>query len=86
MQKVHAPHIQPIKTEKFGPKLDAMNMQNNPFRAAYHTGHDLNESYKLPSPNASGKNPSYARPHDGPGQTKGNKMPAGPVQLGKNSF
>jgi hypothetical protein len=42
--KAHKPHTQPIKTGKFGPKLDDMSMQNNPFRAAYHTGHDLSES------------------------------------------
>jgi len=91
--KVYKPHVQPIKTEKFGPKLDKMDMQNNPFRAAYHNGHDLSESYKLPAPNASGQNLSYHPPVHAKGggsnsqklQAKQNK-PAGPVNVGKNTF
>lgn len=90
--KAHTPHEQPVKTGKFGAKLDAMDMQNNPFRAAYHNGHDLSESYKMPAPNASGTNHSFMRPeHAGGGSTsqklqaKQNK-PAGPVQTGKNTF
>jgi len=79
-------HTQPIKTGKFGPKLDAMNMQNNPFRAAYHTGHDLNESYKMPVPNKAGANHSYMHPTGNASQKSGNKMPAGPVNTGKNTF
>lgn len=90
---IHKPHLQPIKTGKFGPKLDGMNMQNNPFRAAYHNGHDVNESYKMPVPNASGENHSYMRPTVGNGggsnsqrlQAKQNK-PAGPIKTGKNTF
>lgn len=63
--RVHAPHTQPVKTGKFGPKLDAMDMQNKPFRAALQNGHDLNESYKMPAPNASGTNHSYHHPLGG---------------------
>lgn len=90
--QIHKPHIQPIKTGAFGPKLDAMNMQNNPFRAAYHSGHDLSESYKLPAPNAEGVNHSYMRPHNGSGTANTQKLsakqntPAGPIQTGKNTF
>jgi hypothetical protein len=90
--KPHKPHTQPIKTEKFGPKLDAMDMQNNPFRAAYHGGHEINESYKMPAPNASGTNHSYMHPAvRGGGATTSKlsakqKTPAGPIQLGKNTF
>jgi hypothetical protein len=84
--KAHTPHTQPVKTGPFGPKLDKMDMQNNPFRAAYHTGHDLNESYKMPAPNASGKNHSYMHPTGAPSQSKGNKTPAGPIQTGKNTY
>ncbi len=62
VQKIHQPNVQPIKTGKFGPKLDDMSMQNNPFRAAIQDGHMLNESYKMPAPNASGKNLSYMHP------------------------
>lgn len=91
--KVHQPHVQEVKTKKFGPKLDAMDMQNSPFRAAYHNGHDISESYKMPVPNEKGENHSYMRPveHDGRGsnsqklQAKQNK-PAGPVITGKNPF
>jgi hypothetical protein len=93
MQKIHQPHVQPVKTGTHGPKLDGMDMQNNPFRAAYHNGHDVNESYKVPAPNAAGENHSYMRPVHGNGggsnsqklQGKQNK-PAGPIQTGKNSF
>lgn len=84
---------QPIKTGQFGPKLDAMNMQNNPFRAAYFGGHELNESYKMPVPNASGKNDSYMHPavnRGGSSNTaklnRGSKMPAGPMKTGKNTY
>ena len=82
--KIHNAHSQPIKTGKFGPKMDSMAMQNNPFRAAYQDGHANNESYKNPVPNASGSNPSYMHPHQGPSVSKGNKTPAGPIQHGKN--
>lgn len=93
MKAIHQPHTQPVKTEKFGPKLTAMDMQNNPFRAAYHNGHDLSESYKMPAPNASGTNHSFMRPEHASGggsnsqklQAKQNK-PAGPIQTGKNTF
>lgn len=91
--KSHKPHIQPIKTENFGPNLSAMDMQNNPFRAAYHGGHELNESYKMPAPNASGKNDSYMHPaHQMGGGANTKKLDAkqnrvaGPVQTGKNSY
>jgi hypothetical protein len=93
MKAIHQPHTQPVKTKEFGPNLSAMDMQNNPFRAAYHGGHELNESYKLPAPNASGTNHSYMHPAANKGggsntqklQAKQNK-PAGPVNTGKNSF
>lgn len=39
--------------------------QNNPFRAAIQDGHGLNESYKMPVPNASGQNLSYHHPLGG---------------------
>lgn len=81
---------QPIKTGKFGPKLDSLANQNNPFRAAYHGGHELNESYKLPAPNASGQNHSYMHPavNKGAGSNTQKlqgkqKMPAGPMRTGK---
>jgi hypothetical protein len=83
---------QPIKTGKFGPNLTAMDMQSNPLRAAYEDGHGLNESYKMPVPNASGKNLSYHRPVDAGGGASSKtlsakqKMPAGPVNTGKNTF
>lgn len=91
MKAIHQPHEQPVKTGKFGPNLSAMDMQNNPFRAAYHGGHELNESYKMPAPNASGTNHSYMHPAANKGggsntqtlQAKQNK-PAGPMQTGKN--
>lgn len=83
----------PIKTGKFGPKMDDMSHQNNPFRAAYHGGHELNESYKMPVPNASGENHSYMHPANGSGGgsntqklQRQQKMPAGPMQTGKNTF
>jgi len=85
MQKIHQPHVQPVKTGKFGPKLDSMNMQNNPFRAAIQDGHGLNESYKLPAPNASGTNHSYMHPLGGAkAQVKANKAPM--VRDAKNTF
>lgn len=77
---------QKIKTEKFGPKLDKMNMQNNPFRAGAQDGHMLNESYKMPAPNASGKNDSYAHPHGNKTSKPGNVMPGGPMKDNKNTF
>lgn len=84
---------QPIKTGTHGPKLDAMNMQNNPLRAAYFGGHELNESYKMPVPNASGENHSYMHPVNGNGggsNTKAlhakNGAPAGPIRTGKNTY
>lgn len=84
---------QPIKTGTHGPKLDAMDMQNNPFRAAYLGGHDLNESYKMPVPNASGQNHSYMHPaHNGGGSANTQKLDrkqnrvAGPIKTGKNTF
>jgi hypothetical protein len=91
--KVHAPHVQPIKTKEFGPNLSKMDMQNNPFRAAYHGGHDLNESYKMPAPNSSGTNHSYLHPAVSKGggantqklDAKQNRV-AGPVKTGKNTF
>ena len=87
--KVHKPHVQPIKTGEFGPKLDSMKMQNNPLRAAYQTGHDLNESYKMPTPNASGVNHSYMRPTKAmaaPKLSGKQNKPAGPVDTGKNTM
>ena len=87
--KTYKPHVQPIKTGTHGPKLDDMSMQNNPFRAAYFGGHELNESYKKPSPNASGVNHSYMHPAAPPSKSevsKGNKTPAGPVKTGKNIY
>jgi hypothetical protein len=91
--KTHKPHVQPIKTEKFGPKLDKMDMQNNPFRAAYFGGHDLSESYKSPAPNAEGENHSYMRPvHSGGGASNTQKLDskqnrvAGPIKTGKNVY
>jgi hypothetical protein len=82
---------QPIKTGKFGPNLSAMSMQNNSFRAAYQDGHGLSESYKMPVPNASGKNLSYHRPVDAGGGASSAKLaakqktPAGPIKMGKNN-
>jgi len=90
--KTYQPHVQPIKTGKFGPKLDAMDMQNNPFRAAYHNGHDVSESYKMPAPNAGGINHSYMRPALEGGGAGSQKLqakqvkPAGPVKTGKNTY
>ena len=85
-QQTHKAHTQPIVTEKFGPHLDSQKMQNNTFRAAYHGGHELNESYKMPVPNASGVNHSYIRPGLGGAEiSKANKMPAGPIKTGKNT-
>ncbi len=91
--KTHKPHVQPIKTGKYGPKLDAMDMQNNPLRAAYVGGHELNESYKMPVPNASGENHSYMHPvHNSGGGSNTQKLsakqktPAGPIRLGKNTY
>jgi hypothetical protein len=91
MKPIKQPHEQPVKTKTFGPDLSKLDMQNNPFRAAYHNGHDLSESYKLPAPNAKGENLSYHRPtaNNGGGansqklQAK-QKLPAGPIQTGKN--
>jgi hypothetical protein len=81
----HTPHEQPIKTGKFGPKLDDKSMQNNPFRAAIQDGHMLNESYKMPVPNSSGTNLSYHHPTGGAKtQVKANKAPM--VTDGKNTF
>lgn len=37
---------------------------NSPFRDVHMGGHDLNESYKIPSPNESGVNHSYMHPLD----------------------
>ena len=89
----HEKTTQPIKTGTFGPKLDGMHMQNNPFRAAYWGGHDLNESYKMPVPNASGENHSYMHPAENRGGGSNTdrlhakqKTPAGPIQLGKNTM
>jgi len=91
MKQIHKPHTQPIKTGSFGPKLDAMDMQNNPFRAAYFGGHDLNESYKSPAPNMEGINHSYMHPAKAAeGKTqklnKQNNTPAGPIKTGKNMY
>jgi len=67
-------------------------MQNNPFRAAYEGGHELNESYKMPVPNSSGQNHSYIRPVAASGGANTQKLnrkqnlPAGPIKLGKNTF
>lgn len=78
-------HTQPIKTKKFGPKLDSMSMQNNPFRAAIQDGHGLNESYKMPVPNASGVNLSYHHPLGGAkAQTKAQRPPI--IKDAKNTF
>jgi hypothetical protein len=93
MKPIHQAHEQPVKTGKFGAKLDDMSGQNNPFRAAYHNGHDLSESYKNPAPNAQGTNHSFMRPENAKGggsntqklQSKQLK-PAGPIQTGKNTF
>jgi hypothetical protein len=91
--KVHQKTTQPIKTGKFGPKLDDMSMQNSPFRAAYHGGHELNESYKVPAPNVMGMNDSYMHPaHNAGGGSNTKKLdakqsrPAGPIKAGKNTF
>ena len=74
--RVHQPHVQPVRTKKFGADLSAKDMQNSPFRAAIQDGHSLNESYKLPAPNASGTNHSYAHPiPQGRTQVKANKPP-----------
>lgn len=77
-------HSQPVKTKKFGAKLDAMDMQNNPFRAAIQDGHGLNESYKMPVPNSLGQNLSYHHPLGGAKAPKGQRPPA--VKDAKNSF
>ena len=84
---------QPIKTGAYGPHLDAMDMQNNPLRAAYWGGHELNEYYKMPVPNASGVNHSYMNPTNHGGGSSNTmslhgkqKTPAGPIQLGKNTY
>lgn len=84
--KIHKPHIQPIKTGKFGPKLDSMSMQNNPFRAAAQDGHMLNESYKMPSPNAEGTNLSYMHPHGKATQQKAKASPVAFPKDAKNTF
>lgn len=78
--KKHGQHAQQkIKTGSFGPKLDAMDMQNNPFRAMVQDGHGLNESYKQPAPNSLGANMSYHHPNGGKAavhpQAKGLKIP-----------
>jgi hypothetical protein len=65
---------------------------NSPFRAAEAEGHGLNESYKLPPPNSSGKNDSYMHPLVGgasmavPKLSAKQNKPAGPVKTGKNTF
>ena len=82
--KIHTPPIPPIKTGKFGAKLDDKSMQNNPFRAAIQDGHLLNESYKMPAPNSSGTNLSYMHPHGGKSQTKAQKPPM--INDGKNTY
>ena len=81
----------PINTGEFGPKMDGMFNQNNPFRAAYFGGHELNESYKMPVPNNLGVNDSYMHPAVNKGggtNTKQanmrSKLIAGPVKTGKN--
>lgn len=75
------------------PKVPHGHPMSNPFRAAEASGHELNESYKLPAPNASGTNHSYMHPVVAGGGGANSKTlsakqskPAGPVQLGKNSF
>ena len=76
---------QKIKTGSFGPKLDSMDMQNNPFRAMVQHGHGLNESYKIPTPNSLGQNLSYHNPlHGGRGVHPEAKMMQVPDK--KNTF
>jgi hypothetical protein len=74
------------------PKIPHGHPMNNPFRAAEADGHQLSESYKMPAPNASGTNHSYMRPALAGGGASSPKLsakqskPAGPVNLGKNTF
>ena len=72
MKTIKPPKIAPIQA-------------NNPFRAAAQDGHMLNESYKTPAPNASGKNPSYMHPHGGASQ-KPVKTPMVAPKDTKNTF
>ena len=81
----HPKHSQPIRTAKFGAQLDSKAMGNNPFRAAIQDGHGLNESYKMPAPNASGQNLSYHHPLGGAkAQTKAQKPPM--IKDAKNTY
>lgn len=74
------------------PKIPKGHGMSKPLRAAEADGHQLNESYKLPVPNASGTNHSYMRPVQAGGGASSPKLsakqnkPAGPIQLGKNTY
>lgn len=65
---------------------------SNPIRPAEADGHGLNESYKMPAPNASGKNESYMHPLVGgavlevPKLSAKQAKPLGPPKTGKNTF
>ena len=65
---------------------------SSPFRASEGDGHLLNESYKMPPPNAMGENHSYMHPVVGgkaldiPKLSAKQNKPAGPVKTGKNTF
>lgn len=54
-----------------------MTHQNNPQRAAWEDGHQLNESYKVPGAHQAGRtmNHSYMHPHVNPGNEWAPKKP-----------
>jgi len=75
---------------QFGNIERALDHVNNPQDAAFLGGHELNESWKLPAANPSGRNASYMHPLGTKNKKRENaptkSIAVAPAKTGKNKI